>query len=166
MPVTVIVVVRLKIPDVTAATALYTVRQRLGHSEVQRLTRADVYRLHIDAQDAAAAVETARAIVQGTALFMNPNKHTVEYLVNDPPPAAGTAQVEVRLSDDARAGLLSDALRGDPRFASALVGVEQATRWTLQGQGDMPAAARDLAVATHRCRGLFANPHAQDAVVR
>ena len=53
--ITVELVVRLKIPDVTALTAANAIRRRLGYADrLLELQRADYYRLELDVPDAAA----------------------------------------------------------------------------------------------------------------
>lgn len=170
MYTTVTVLVRLKIPDVIAATALQAVRTLLDRPGVSRLLRADVFQVTVDAPSADDGLALVRRMVEQTACFMNPNKHTVEYR-QQPLQACYTQQpqgqacIYVRQRDDAKAAMLHAALRDDPRFGSAIVRLERGVLWTLDCPEGAHETAQSLAITTHRTRGLFANPHAEEAFV-
>jgi phosphoribosylformylglycinamidine (FGAM) synthase PurS component len=165
MSYAVTVLVRLKVPDVAAASALHTIQRRLGHADVERLERADVFQVHVEANDEHAALALVETMTEQTALFMNPNKHTVSYRLGEVASEAEGGHVYTRQREDAKADLMLDALRADKRFGQAVVSVQRGTLWTIHAGAHGKSIANELACTKSRAEGLFANPHSQDANV-
>ena len=76
---TVELLVKLKIPDVTALTAAGALRRRMGFEGVlTSLARADYYRLELAVDTPEEALALARDLAENTNVFVNPNKHVYE----------------------------------------------------------------------------------------
>jgi len=168
--------VRLKIPDVTALTAANSLRRRMGYAEpLQRLRRADYYRLGLNASSTEEALALAKDLAENTNLFVNPNKHVYELRLPDGTAAQSpgpTHEVEVLVTDpnDGSAlGALS-ALQGRLGYGDKVASLTKGVLWLL----DLRAADRDAAKAlaeemavTRRInQGLLMNPHFQECTVR
>lgn len=167
--------VRLKIPDVTALTAANALRRRLGYAEkLVDLKRADHYLFTVEAPSAEEAEAFVRQLAQKTTLFVNPNKHVFETrAVTGEETVAereGTYEVRclVRDADFDPGEGLRDAL-GKMGFGESIKGLQAGTLWTLRLKAATAQQAlemaRDIAVTKSRNRGLFANPHYQQCVV-
>ncbi len=164
--------VTLKIPDVTALTAANSIRRRLGYSErLTSLQRADYYRLELEAESEAAALDLVRELAQRTNHFVNPNKHAFTLRPFDqrvsPPSRDGDYEVEVLTTDaeSDRSADLEAALAGDRLAQGRVQAVHTGVLWNLRLRADSPqeavAMARDIAVTRARDQGLLANPHFQ-----
>lgn len=160
-------VVSLKIPDVTALTARRTLQRRMGFGEqLLDLTRADWWRLELDAPDLDAALALGRELAEQTNCFVNPNKHVYQVCERFVPPPAPTGSVIGVLCgfhDDPAGELTLAALRGRLGYADRVYGVERGTLWLLHLAETDPARARELAEAItvtvdHR-GGLLVNRH-------
>ncbi len=166
--------VRLKIPDVTALTASNSLRRRMGYAKVMtELKRADYYLFEIDAASAEAAVEIVREIAEKTSLFVNPNKHAFEVReqgkANEEQAEPGLFEISVLVRD----------VEGDkgPGLCEALgklgyekvKAVQAQTMWILKIRADDAEAAKkvaeEIAVTTSRSKGLLVNPHYQQYTV-
>ena len=167
--------VRLKIPDVTALTAAGALRRRMGYeTQLKALKRADFYRLELDAADQEGAFALARELAEKTNVFVNPNKDVYE--VRAPSHEAvngddGTYMVQVLVtdpSDGSAAGALS-ALKGRLGYGDRVGGILKGILWTLELECDSAQQAReiarDIAVTTRRESGLLMNPHFQECEV-
>jgi phosphoribosylformylglycinamidine (FGAM) synthase PurS component len=164
--------VTLKIPDVTALTAANTIRRRLGYAErLVSLQRADYYRLEIEAESEAVALDLVRELAQRTNHFVNPNKHSFtvrpfEQRVS-PPSRDGDFEVEVLTTDAERdrSGDLEAALSSDRLAQGHVKTVRTGVLWALRLRAERPQEAlemaRDIAITRARDQGLLANPHFQ-----
>ena len=164
--------VTLKIPDVTALTAANTVRRRLGYAErLVALQRADYYRLEVDAETSAAAMDLVRELAERTNHFVNPNKHAFTVRPYDqrlsPPSRDGVYEVEALTTDaeSDRSGDLEAALANDRLAQGKIKAVHTGVLWVLRLRAESPQEAvemaRDIAVTRARDQGLLANPHFQ-----
>ena len=63
---TVSILVRLKIPDVTALTAANALRRSMGYSQLRELKRADYYRLELAVDSPDEAVALAKELAEKT----------------------------------------------------------------------------------------------------
>jgi phosphoribosylformylglycinamidine (FGAM) synthase PurS component len=167
--------VKLKIPDVTALTAGGALRRRMGYADTLRsLTRADYYRLELASPDAEAAEALVTELADKTNLFVNPNKHVYEVLTGDAPAATsrdGLHSVRVLVTDPADGsaeGALA-ALQGRLGYGESVRGLLKGVLWTLTIAADSLEQAREIAreIAVTRARehGLLMNPHFQECVV-
>lgn len=167
--------VRLKIPDVTALTAANALRRRLGYADrLVDLKRADHYLFSVEASSAEEAEAFVCQLAQKTTLFVNPNKHVFETR-----PVSGEQGVTgreetyevrclVRDADYDPGAPLLEALR-KMGFGDRVTGLEAGTLWTLKVKAasceEALEMAREMAVTKSRNHGLFANPHYQECVV-
>ena len=169
---TVELLVKLKIPDVTALTTVGALRRRMGYAEVLKdLQRADYYRLHLQVDEPEQARNLAAELAEDTNLFVNPNKHTYELRFPEersaPAPENGVWPVEVLITDaeGAQAPDIEQALQERLGYSEQVAGVEQGTLWIMKLAAPDLAAARQLAeqvtVTQARDKGLLANPHFQ-----
>ena len=164
--------VTLKIPDVTALTAANTMRRRLGYAErLTALGRADYYRLELEAESEATALDLVRELAEKTNHFVNPNKHAFTVRPYEqrvaPPAQDGEYEVEVLTTDaeSDRSGELEAALTNDRRAQGRVKAVHVGVLWTVRLRAEHAQEAvemaRDLAVTRARGQGLLANPHFQ-----
>ena len=169
--------VKLKIPDVTALTAANSLRRRMGYADtLEALRRADYYRLGLDAASDEQALALARELAEDTNLFVNPNKHVYELRLPGAPaadaPAGDSQEVEVLVTDpnDGSARGALDALQGRLGYGDRVASLTKGVLWLMELQADGREAARALAesiAVTRRIdRGLLVNPHFQECVVR
>ena len=166
---TVALLVRLKIPDVTALTAANALRRSMGYQQLQELRRADYYRLdlNVDSQDEALAL--ARELAEKTNLFVNPNKHVYEVQTGheDATPEQGQiAHVLVTDPHDGSAEGMLSALQGRLGYADRVAGLTKGLLWTMRLDVADAAEARRLAAemaeTTSLEKGLLVNPHFQE----
>ena len=167
--------VRLKIPDVTALTAAGALRRRMGYEEVLKgLKRADYYRLELRAPDADGALELAGELADKTNLFVNPNKDVYELRpgTREPMPRTdGHQVVQVLVTDplDGSAEGALSALRGRLGYGDRVEGILKGVLWTLElacdSHGEAKQIAEEIAVTRTRGRGLLMNPHFQECEI-
>ncbi len=167
--------VRLKIPDVTALTAAGALRRRMGYEGTLRaLRRADYYRMGLAVADDAAARELATRLAEKTNLFVNPNKHVYELRTGTHEPMRGREghhllQVLVTDSADGSAEGMLHALQGRLGYGSQVQDLLRGVLWSLevtsQSRDEALALARDIAVTRTRSQGLLMNPHFQECEV-
>lgn len=172
---TVELLVKLKIPDVTALTAGGALRRRMGYANVlNSLRRADYYRLELNVDGPEAAQELARELAEKTNVFVNPNKHVYEVRV--PGEAATTSRgghpvVQVLVTDptDGSAQGALATLQGRLGFGDRVCGLTKGLLWTLEldcaDHAAAQALAQEIAVTERRDRGLLMNPHFQECVI-
>ncbi len=164
--------VKLKIPDVTALTAAAALRRRMGYGEVlKELTRADYYALHLQTDSQQSALALAEELAESTNLFVNPNKHTYELRGPGekvkPTSEDGVWPVEVLVTDaeGTEATEIQQALKERLGYAEQVAGVEQGTLWIMKvAAADLATArqiAEEMAVTKARDEGLLVNPHFQ-----
>ncbi len=169
--------VRLKIPDVTALTAANSLRRRMGYAErLAALRRADYYRLGLYVESAEEAKALAAELAERTNLFVNPNKHVYELRLPDEARAGGSREgvypVEVLVTDpnDGSAQGALSALRGRLGYGEKVVSLVKGVLWVLslraEDLADARAMAEEIAVTRRIDRGLLVNPHFQQCVVR
>lgn len=165
--------VRLKIPDVTALTAANALRRSLGYAQLRELRRADYYRLDLQVETVAEAVALAGELAEKTNLFVNPNKHVYE-VVTDAAEAAPAAGQVVRVlvtdpHDGSAEGMLS-ALQGRLGYGDRVAGLTKGLLWTMVLDVADAAEARRLAAemaeTTSLEKGLLVNPHFQEFELR
>ncbi|MGD9518498.1 MAG: hypothetical protein AB7W28_03195 [Armatimonadota bacterium] len=162
--------VRLKIPDVTALTTINVLRRRMGYAEIlDKLDRADYYLFEVEAASEEEACEIVRKLAAHTSLFANPNKHVFEVRPWRPNPRLsqhdGVYEVNcfVRSLDfDPGPGLVASLHKiGQESVRSLTTG----TLWTLHLRVEDEAQARsiadEIAVTRSRSRGILMNPHYQ-----
>ncbi len=165
--------VKLKIPDVTALTAASALRRRMGYAEVLHdLQRADYYALHLQVDSQQTALALAEELADKTNLFVNPNKHTYELRIagqrGAPVPEDGVWPVEVLVTDaeGAEAEDIQQALHERLGYVEQVQSVAQGTLWIMKLSAPDAEAATQLAqqitITQARAEGLLINPHFQD----
>ena len=167
------VLVRLKIPDVIAATALFTLRDRMKYAQLESLGREDYYHLELNMPDED-ATELVDRMVAGTSLFANPNKHTwrlrrpIECDGQSDESLAGplySVGILVELEDDVVARMLVDGLDRVADYQDRVTSLRRGTLWRLDLRTSDADEAVSLAEEMARLRGreggLLANPHYQ-----
>lgn len=167
--------VKLKIPDVTALTAANALRRRMGYEGVlASLKRADYFRLEVAAPDPPAALALAAELAEQTNLFVNPNKHVYEVRPATREPAQAregrwVAQVLVTDAEDGAAQGMLAALQGRLGYGDRVTGLLRGVLWTLELDCDGAEQARrlaeEIAVTRTRTQGLLMNPHYQECEV-
>jgi len=168
--------VRLKIPDVTALTAANSLRRRMGYADaLERLRRADYYRLGLSVASVDEAFALARQLAEETNLFVNPNKHVYELRLPDqaaPPSSGPTQEVEVLITDpnDGSAQGALSALQGRLGYGDRVATLTKGVLWLMDLRApDREAAkalAEQMAITKRIDQGLLMNPHFQECVVR
>jgi len=169
--------VRLKIPDVTALTAANSLRRRMGYAEqLASLRRADYYRLGLNVESPDEAKALAVELAERTNLFVNPNKHLYEVRLPEEHGAGSTQgeayEVEVLVTDpnDGSAQGVLSALRGRLGYGDQVASLLKGVLWVLSLRADDLAQARalaeEIAVTKRIDQGLLVNPHFQQCVVR
>jgi len=168
----VVLLVRLKITDLTAWTALHTGRRLLpGGLELTRVAREDLYLFEPEPGTGTEAFEEdlLRAVA-GSNFFVNPNKEAYRYLrPRDrgerlvPPPGAWGILTRTR-GDSADAGLRARLLREHP--LTGLRAIRRGRLWWLwtRDPGGAPAAKacyEALGPVKGTGAGLLVNPHAE-----
>ena len=171
-----VLLVRLRITDLTAWTALHTGQRLLprGH-ELARLSREQLYLFEPEEPGRAAAFEEdlLHAVTESN-FFVNPNKEAYRLLRSatrgerwEPPEGAWgvLARVREETRDEAlRARLLREhPLRG-------LGAIRRARAWWLWTRGPdgdpaVEACYEALGPVRGRDRGLLVNPHAEAALI-
>lgn len=166
---TVGILVRLKIPDVTALTAANALRRSMGYSQLKELKRADYYRLELAVDTEAEAIALARELAEKTNLFVNPNKHVYEVWTSreEEPPAEGqVAHVLVTDPHDGSAEGMLAALQGRLGYGGKISGLTKGLLWTMVIDTQDPEEAKRLAAEMAETRsldkGLLVNPHFQE----
>jgi phosphoribosylformylglycinamidine (FGAM) synthase PurS component len=161
--------VRLKIPDVTALTAANALRRSLGYAQLKELKRADYYRLTLFVDTPEQAVALAQELAEKTNLFVNPNKHVYEVLTGEQASALATGErVHVLVTDphDGSAEGMLAALQGRLGYGDKVSGLTRGLLWTMLIEGVEREAARVLAAEMAETKsleaGLLVNPHFQD----
>lgn len=167
--------VRLKIPDVTALTAAGALRRRMGYAEVLKsLKRADYFRLQLNVADSAAAIELATELAEKTNVFVNPNKHVYEVRAGSHQAVAesdGRHVVHVLVTDptDGSAEGALSALQGRLGYGERVTGLVKGVLWSLElaceSRARAEELAREIAVTTARDQGLLLNPHFQECEI-
>lgn len=167
--------VKLKIPDVTALTAANALRRRMGYEGVLTgLKRADYYRLETGDADLPAALALAAELAEQTNLFVNPNKHVYEARPGTREPAEArdgrcVTQVLVTDPDDGAAEGMLGALQGRLGYGGRVTGLLRGVLWTLEldckSGEEARALAEEIAVTRTRGQGLLMNPHFQECEV-
>lgn len=168
--------VRLKIPDVTALTAANSLRRRMGYADrLLELRRADYYRLGLNVTSAEEARALATELAEQTNLFVNPNKHVYE--LREPGASTaessgnGTHDVEVLVTDpnDGSAEGALAALQGRLGYGGKVSSLVKGLLWVLRLRADDREAAKALAeeiALTRRIdQGLLVNPHFQECSI-
>jgi len=149
MPLTRYVEVVLTIPDNEAETALATLR-RLG-IHVERLQRADLYRLELDLD----ADESLVANLREIETIYNPNKHALE-LRPDGAPRDGEVWIdEPAAGANSVASAERDASRVAGRLLPGVRRLERLVSWRLFDDDGKPATPEVVARATET---LLCNP--------
>lgn len=166
---TVRLLVRLKIPDVTALTAANALRRSMGYSQLKELKRADYYCLELNADTPEQAIALAQELAEKTNLFVNPNKHVYEVWTSreEKAPAQGKlAQVLVTDPNDGSAQGMLAALQGRLGYGDQVAGLTKGLLWTMALEVDCEEEARrlagEMAETKSLDKGLLVNPHFQE----
>ena len=167
--------VKLKIPDVTALTAANTLRRRLGYADIlERLDRADYYLFEVEAESEEQACAIVREIAERTTLFVNPNKHSFQVHLQaerQEIPRTNDAY-EVRclvreLDYDAALDILGQL--SHTQWGEKIRGLQTGTLWILHLRASTAEAAKkvaeEIAVTRSRGQGLLVNPHYQSCII-
>ena len=168
MSISVELTVSLKIPDVTALTARHTLQGAMGYgAELAELTRADWWRIDVEAADEAAALALGGELAEQTNVFVNPNKHVFRVSTHahtrEPRPGLLPVGILTGFRDDAKAAMALAALQGRLGYGDRVRGLELGTLWTFWLRTTDAAEAHRLAermtLTTDRHSGLLVNPH-------
>lgn len=160
--------VRLKIPDVTALTAANALRRSLGYKQLKSLVRADYYRLTLNVDCPTAALELATELAEKTNLFVNPNKHAYEVRPDIHEAAAEGQVARVLVTDphDGSAEGMLAALQGRLGYGDKVAGITRGLLWTMNldcGSSDeAKQLAAEMAETKTLEKGLLVNPHFQE----
>jgi hypothetical protein len=170
-----LLLVRLKIPDLTALTALDTGRALLarigeGH-ELTRLVREEVYLFEAAAGRSAGAFEAGlEHAVETSNFFVNPNKESYRFSKSAERGAAwsppeGAWGILARTRGDTRDQGLNERLRREHPLPD-LGSIRRARVWWLWtrtpgGGSGIEAAYRALGPVEDSGRGLLVNPHSE-----
>jgi hypothetical protein len=151
--------------DLTAVTALETLRRGLGYGNtLEALNRADLWGVWT-ATEGEELLKLSGALVSGTSVFINPNKHRWRSWAGEHDGADLACECAWSLvwaldDTDGRAALATLRSSG---FRRTVTWVAKGTLWTIRAASSARDKELDLAeeitVATHRDRGLLANPH-------
>jgi hypothetical protein len=151
--------------DLTAITAFETLKSRLGYSRsLSGLARSDLWAVWCEATGARLD-DLGRRLVEGTSVFVNPNKHRWRVWSEGMGEAFapdGGAWILVWNSEETEGRRALAELRG-AGFGAEVTRISKATLWT-SSFGDASGRpgldlAEEIAVAVRRDRGLLANPH-------
>jgi len=161
--------VRLKIPDVTALTAANALRRSLGYAQLHELRRADYYRPDLAVDSDAEAVALAPGFAAKPNLFVNPNKHVYEVVTSHEvaAPAQGQlARVLVTDPHDGSAEGMLAALQGRLGYGGRVSGLTKGLLWTMvldvADEAEARRLAGEMAETTSLEQGLLVNPHFQE----
>ena len=171
-----VLLVRLKITDLTAWSALETGRRLLGPGHtLARLAREQVTLFEPEAGVKADAFEAALGeAVMRSNFFVNPNKESYRYLISSERgeawrPPEGAWGILARPREDTRdQGLRERLLREHP--LQGLGGIRRAKVWWLWTQGPDGEPAVDhcyriLGELLDQKRGFLVNPHSESALL-
>ncbi|MDP8245144.1 MAG: hypothetical protein P9L94_13755 [Candidatus Hinthialibacter antarcticus] len=163
--------VTLKVPGNTARSALSALQRRMGYGKLSELGCSDFWELDFPNLSVDEARQTVERLAQKTAFFVNPNKHRWAVQCADAPgndviQPQGDAQVSVLVCDreDGRAEAVLEALmkRDAPERPARLTrGVWWDLRFDGASDDEIKKMTEEMAVASTRQTGLFANPHYQ-----
>ena len=163
--------VRLKIPDVTALTARNALKRRMGYDRaLSDLRREDYYEFEIDAETPDAARELVGRLAEETNFFVNPNKHAFSLLSpgDAPPTGDGTHVLRYLVTDvgDKWGEGMAATLRARGGEAERVEGLSRGVLWTMELDADSPDDARrvaeEIAITRRIDEGLLLNPHYQE----
>jgi hypothetical protein len=151
--------------DLTAITAFETLKSRLGYSSaLSGLSRSDLWGVWCEAEGARLG-GLGKSLVEGTSVFVNPNKHRWRVWaegVGEAFAPDGGAWILVWDSEETEGRRALSELRG-AGFGGEVKRVSKATLWRLslsEGAGRSGLSlAEEIAAAVARDRGLLANPH-------
>jgi phosphoribosylformylglycinamidine (FGAM) synthase PurS component len=169
--------VKLKIPDVTALTAANSLRRRMGYAEqLVAMERADYYRLGLNVSSKEEARALATELAERTNLFVNPNKHIYELRLPEEQEArsakAGAFPIEVLVTDpnDGSAQGALSALRGRLGYGDKVTSLLKGVLWVLSlrapSRDQAHALAEEIALTRRIDQGLLVNPHFQQCEIR
>ena len=173
------VLVKLAARDPWSFTVLDALRCKLGVGAVAGVERLKSWRLdfHVDSEEEVLA--TTRKILEETALLANPNRdiwmvrcragfEVPETLIDAPLGSGRSFAVRVTDRDDLVGRSIGTILRRRLGLAK-ITAVAYSLVWIVwfaRPGDDLLGLVEDVAVARSWRRGLLANPHSQDAVVR
>lgn len=171
-----VLLVRLKIPDLTALTALDAGRTLLppGH-ELARLVREEVYLFEATPGAEPAGFEPALAEAIATSnFFVNPNKERYRFLTSAErgdawaPPEGSWGLLCRPRGDTADVGLLERLQREHP--LRGLGAIRRGRVWWLWtnapgGGAGTEACLEALGPVEHAGRGLLVNPHSEQWIL-
>lgn len=156
-------IVRRKTQDLVRDAAEDLLRETM--EGVRRVDRAELWTFEVDAEDAA---ERVRAILDETALVVNPNVHRYSLEHWNAPPESGVRLfVRVRNRVDARAAQVLRAIR-ERLGRTEVTAAGRAVLWTVDLQSADVAAAERAGrgiIGAERGAGILANPHSEEASV-
>lgn len=169
----VLLTVGLKVPDNEAYSALEALRKKMGLKDrVRDLAREDIWVLGVESESFGEAGSVVTGLVEGSNLFVNPNKHRYSIERALPPlggEGLGENEIAVLVCDRESAEGESIVAACQRRLGvSNLTRAKRWVRWRVQlseppspeDPGLMPLIRR-IAVTTSRGDGLLSNPHSQ-----
>jgi phosphoribosylformylglycinamidine (FGAM) synthase PurS component len=166
--------VTLKITDNIARSAMYTLKSRLGFPAVMGLVRSDLWEFSFPGLSSQQARQITERLVQKTALFVNPNKHSYRIETAD---AALSSESKIPLRGDVSScvlvcdridGKAEETLEaclsltdGDEQPAALTRGVWWELTFDGLSEEQIKQSTEMIAVTKSRTEGLLANPHYQ-----
>jgi len=119
MPAIVEMIVSLKVPDTTAATALQTL-QKIGFGKIKDVKRSDYYKFFVEGD-----AEKFKEKICKVDILVNANKHSCQFSI----PENGNAKILVKNIDDDGSGLL--AILKNRLEIKNIIKAEKAALWSL-----------------------------------
>ncbi len=156
----------LKVMDPTALTARETLQRALGYGRrVRDVARSEVlaFRWNENADAPALLLKLA----ENTNLLQNPNKHRYEIAIGDEP-LAPRGNVWVLVSTPGAGSGMEATLARHHLVGGVIPQVRRGELWELDldaADADLTNLAEEIAITRERKKGLFANPHVEDATV-
>ena len=165
-----VLLVRLKITDLSAWTALETGRRLLppGHT-LSRIVREQLLMFEPEPGSGAASFErTLGEVVRQSNFFVNPNKESYRYLTAAErgetwAPPEGAWGLLARAREETRDERLLESLRREHPMPG-LRAIRRARVWWLWGS-DSQVGSAALGELQDQKHGLLVNPHAEAAMI-
>lgn len=161
--------VALKGPDLVALTARDTLWHELGYKErLIDINREDHFSIKVLAKEESERNRLAKELVEGTRLFVNPNKHT--FRIDGLPKMKrknGLYEVAILVNyiDDPQGRMILDTLLNTYRYKGRVVWVESGVIWMMllraKEEREALGLAEEITLMRSIKKGLLVNPYSQ-----